>query len=182
MNALDIILILVGIIAFVSGCRKGLLRAAGGIVGVVVSLYLAKGFSHLVSPWLLDCLPEADNRLVVVLAFLCVFIVSYIVISLLVRLLESIVSAILLGWANRLLGGFASLLVGIFLSSVVLNAIVLIDKDKQVLKQSTREGSILYESVVSFAPALFPMLKPSSWFEEASSPTTHSQLLHSARM
>lgn len=109
MNWLDIVIMAaVGISAFI-GVRKGIIKVAFTLVGLVVGVILAGRYYAPFSQWL-SFIPWAG--LAKVAAFAIIFIGVMVLATVLARLLKQAVSAIMLGWANHLVGGILGFVVG----------------------------------------------------------------------
>ncbi len=109
MNWLDIVIIVgVGVAAFI-GVRKGIIKIAFTLAGLVVGIVLA-GRYYVPFSQHLTFIPQAS--LAKVAAFAIIFIGVMIIATLLARLVKWAASAIMLGWANRLVGGILGFVVG----------------------------------------------------------------------
>ncbi len=109
MNWLDmVIMVAIGVAAFI-GVRKGIIKMAATLVGLVVGVVLAGRYYALFSKWLFF-IPWPG--LAKVAAFAIIFIGVMVLATVLARLLERATSAIMLGWVNRLVGGILGVVVG----------------------------------------------------------------------
>lgn len=163
MNSIDIIALILALIALIDGCRKGIVKTIANIAGVIVGIYIAKGFSYLISSWLSSCLPELDSAVVGIISFVVLFLLTLIAVRMLAKLLDSILSAIMLGWINRLLGGVFSIAMYMFVISILLNVYEYFDKEQTWIGKERIEDSYSYGIVRDFAPKIFPMLRFDKW-------------------
>lgn len=109
MHWLDtVIIVAVGIAAFI-GVRKGIIKVALTLVGLVVGVILAGRYYAPFSQWL-SFIPWAG--LAKVAAFAIIFIGVMVLATVLARLLKQAASAIMLGWVNHLVGGILGFVVG----------------------------------------------------------------------
>ena len=109
MNWLDIVLIiLIGVATFI-GLRKGIIKMALTLGGLVLGIFLAGRFY----------LPFSERLTLIssptwakVAAFAIIFIGIMVLAAILAHFLEKVASAIMLGWANRLVGAILGFMVG----------------------------------------------------------------------
>jgi membrane protein required for colicin V production len=117
MNWLDIVLIiLIGVATFI-GLRKGIIKMALTLGGLVLGIFLAGRYY----------LPFSERLTLIssptwakVAAFAIIFIGVMVLAAILAHFLEKVASAIMLGWANRLVGGILGFLVGAMFCGAVL--------------------------------------------------------------
>lgn len=158
MNVIDIVAVIFAVIALIDGCRKGLVRSIGNLVALIGSILLARKCSYMLGPWLGNLLDKADPKVIQVLSFVIVMMIAYVLLSIIVKMLDKAVSAIFLGWLNRLLGGVLSFLISFFVLSILLNVYEAVDKKHVLIDEQTIGNSICYDTVLHFAPTLWPML------------------------
>lgn len=117
MNWLDIVLIVVIGLATFIGFRKGIIRMALTLGGLVLGIFLAgRYYASFAEKLTLISSPTWSK----VAAFAIIFIGVMIVAAILARLLEKFASAILLGWVNRLVGAILGFIVGAMFCGAVL--------------------------------------------------------------
>jgi membrane protein required for colicin V production len=117
MNWLDIVLIVaIGVVTFI-GLRKGIIKMALTLAGLVLGIFLAGRYY----------LPFSEHLTLIssptwakVAAFAIIFIGIMVAAAILARLLERVASAILLGWVNRLVGAIIGFVVGAMFCGAVL--------------------------------------------------------------
>jgi membrane protein required for colicin V production len=117
MNWLDIVLIVaIGVVTFI-GLRKGIIKMALTLGGLVLGIFLAGRYY----------LPFSEHLTLIssptwakVAAFAIIFIGIMVAAAILARLLERVASAILLGWVNRLVGAIIGFVVGAMFCGAVL--------------------------------------------------------------
>lgn len=159
MNVIDIVLMVVALIAFLVGWRKGLVSAIGGLVALVGAVWTARTYAAHLAEIFAGWWSEMDEKVLYIIAFALVFLVVNLVISLLAHLLESLLKALFLGWVNRLFGALLSVVIAAFMTSIVLNIYEFADKDHHLISAQQIEDSVLYDRVLSVLPAIVPDLK-----------------------
>jgi membrane protein required for colicin V production len=117
MNWLDIVLIVaIGIATFI-GLRKGIIRAALTLAGLIVGIILAGRFY---SPFSEHLTLISSPVWAKVAAFAIIFIGVMVIAAILARLLERAASAIMLGWVNRLVGAILGFIIGAMFCGALL--------------------------------------------------------------
>jgi membrane protein required for colicin V production len=123
MNFLDYIVI--GILAFtlVRGFMRGLILEVTAVLGILAGFVVA-GHHH---PALADFLRSRFPSLpyAVLLSYALVFLAAWLVVALLGLLASKLARALLLGWADRLLGAAVGLLKGTLAAAVLVTVLTL---------------------------------------------------------
>ena len=117
MSWLDILIIIVIVISAFTGLKNGIIKAALSLAGLIVGVILAGRYYVPLSEQL-TFIPQADIAKIV--AFAIILIGVMIIASVLAGLLKWSVSAIMLGWANRLIGAVFGLLLGAIFCGALL--------------------------------------------------------------
>ena len=150
MNWLDIVIIIVVGIATVIGLRKGIIRMVLTVVGLVVGIFVAGRYYTPFSEYLTFISSPGWAK---VAAFAIIFIGIMVAAALLSRLLERASSAIMLGWANRLVGA----ILGFLLGALFIGAIIAIWV-KYIGMSGTIEQSRLAPILLSQFPRVLALL------------------------
>ncbi|HEY55828.1 MAG TPA: CvpA family protein [Dehalococcoidia bacterium] len=117
MNWLDIVLVVVIGLATFIGLRKGIIKMALTLAGLVLGIFLAGRYYMPFSEHLTLISSPTWAK---VAAFAIIFIGVMVVAAILARLLEKAASVIMLGWANRLVGAILGFVVGAMFCGAVL--------------------------------------------------------------
>lgn len=117
MNWLDIVLIVVLVIPALVGLRRGLIKAALSLAGLIVGVILAGNFYGSVS----GLFGFTNNQEVAnILAFALILVLVIVAATVLARLLKFAVSVVMLSWVDHLGGAvFGFLLGAIFLGALL---------------------------------------------------------------
>ena len=118
MTVIDIIILVLLALAVFKGIKDGLMRQLGGIVGLILGIFLAGRFSAMLSGWLHRVAPTLSESVVKVLSFIVIIVVVCLCVVLLSRLLEKVIKITTLGWINRLSVSAVVLLIGVVISVI----------------------------------------------------------------
>ncbi len=157
MNYIDIILAVILLIAAIKGFRKGFIHQAASLIAWIIGIFLAIKISKVMVPVIH---PDLITSLSVakIMSFLLVLIVVVIAILFAGKVIEKFFEDLNLSGLNRLAGLVFSLIKTLFILSVIMILIhISIIRFNWPSKQS-REKSILYQPIESFAPIVFPYL------------------------
>jgi len=117
MNWLDIVIIVaIGLATFI-GLRKGIIKTVLTLAGLILGIVLAGRFYIPFSEQLTLISSPGWAK---VAAFAIIFIGVMVIAAVLARLLEWGTSAIMLGWANRLVGAVLGFVLGAMLCGALL--------------------------------------------------------------
>ncbi|HNV96899.1 MAG TPA: CvpA family protein [bacterium] len=124
MNYVDIIFLIIILFFTITGFRKGLVRALGGIIAIILGFYGASIFYSQASMWLQGITIIFSEPIANVLAFIIVFIIVNRVAMILVYVLDKIFSIPVIGFVNKLLGAIFGFLAGLLLVGILVLAVL----------------------------------------------------------
>lgn len=154
MTILDIILIIpLGWLVFL-GWKKGVIREAATLAGIVAGIWAAVNFSKLVANLL-----NLTGESAILVAFFITFVGALVLTYLLGRSIERMVKSAHLSIANKIAGAALGMAKALCVLAVLLNGIVLLDKKEDLISNETREKSILYKPVYNTGNLLISSLK-----------------------
>ncbi|WP_419787638.1 CvpA family protein [Pseudodesulfovibrio sp.] len=152
MNTLDIIILCILVIFLIRGLFRGLIQEVLSLAAVVLAVYLASGYQHLLVPYIE---PYITTEMIVNgLAYAVIFIGTLIIFWLLTKLIRSMLEISMLGWIDRTAGGIFGLLEGALIGLILLMFIQSFAPDSNWLKGSyiaPRAGHLV-ELVGDLAP------------------------------
>jgi len=134
----------------VSGLLKGAIRILGAIAGVVAAIIIGWRFTPALAELLIPKISSVFFGKV--LAFLAIFIAVMIVAAIVVFLLNKLFDAILLGWANKLVGFVLGLVIGTFVVCVIIWVSLQLYPELADLYTHTRLVRLLAALLFVFAP------------------------------
>ena len=154
MTILDIILLIPLAWLVFLGWKKGVIREAATLAGIVAGIWAAVHLSRLVAN-LLGLKGESS----ILIAFFITFVGALVLTYLLGHGIEKMVKSAHLSLANKITGAVLGMAKALCILAVLLNGIVLIDKKEEIIPPTTREKSILYKPVYSTGNLLISSLK-----------------------
>ena len=157
MNWFDLVVFILMLIALVNGYRKGLIRQLVGLAIIILSAIFGGKLAAYILPELNRFLDLSPN-LARVLSFLLAFAAIAIVISLIGNLIQKFVNIILLSFVNRLLGSFIAVGTLMFILSIILNLVLMLDKKENLISKEIKNESFFFERVEAVVPAVVPYL------------------------
>ncbi len=158
MNFLDIILILCLIWAVWSGARKGFFVQLGGIVAIVLGIWLAVRHSAGLGVWL-DGKLGVNGEIAYYAAFALIVIACLVLIGLAGWLVGKIFHLVGLGILNRLGGVVLSLAKTVLILGALLMAFQAINRHANLVNQSRLDNSLLCGPIVRATDAALPFLE-----------------------
>lgn len=154
MTLLDIILAIpLGVFIFL-GWKRGVIREAAALVGVLIGIWAAVHFSRLVSS-LLGLTGEHS----ILIAFFILFVGALVLASMLGRVAERVIKSLKMNLPNKIAGAALGMIKALCILSVILNGIIMIDKNEKLISRETRVESLLYTPVYSTGNELISSLK-----------------------
>ncbi len=154
MTILDIILALPLAIFIFLGWKRGVIREAATLVGVLIGIWAAVHFSRLIATLL-----GLTGESAILIAFFIVFVGTMVLAFLLGRIAERVLKAVKLNLPNKIAGAALGMVKALCILSVVLNGIVLLDRDNKLITKESEEKSLLYTPVYTTGNELISSLK-----------------------
>lgn len=162
MNWFDLVILILLLISLLNGYKKGLIQQLVGLAIILLSAIFGGKLAAYILPGLEKFL-ELSPSLTRVLSFVLAFAAIAIVISLIGRLLQQLLAAVLLGTANRILGSIIAVGTLMFILSIILNLILMLDKNESLISQEIKEESFFFKRVEAVVPAVVPYLNKEFW-------------------
>ena len=154
MNILDIILAVPMLVFIFFGWKKGLVREVATLVGLLAGIWAAVHLSQLVAE-----LIGLEGENAILIAFLVCFVGALVLAWLLGRLVEGLLKVTKLSILNRIAGAVLGMVKALCILAVLLNSVVMLDKNQILLKSETTEASVLYKPVYNTGNRLTASLK-----------------------
>ena len=162
MNWFDLVILILLLIAIVNGYRKGLVMQLVGLTVIILSAIFGGKLAEIILPELHQLLYLSPN-LARVLSFVLSFATIAIVISLIGSLLQRIINVIFLSFINRILGSLVSVGTLMFILSIILNLVLMLDRNETIINKEIKEESFFFYKVETVVPAVVPYLNEELW-------------------
>ena len=154
MSILDLILAVPLAIFIFRGWKKGLVREAAMLAGVVAGIWAAVHLSQLVASLL-----KLTGENAILIAFFITFVGVLVLVYLLGRSLERLLKTAHLTLPNQIAGALLGMVKVLCILAVLLNGIVLFDRQEKLLTPAVKEKSLLYKPVYNTGNLLVESLK-----------------------
>ena len=164
MNYIDYILIILIIIGFILGYKDGLVRKLIGLAGLIAAIILAVNYSTELGNYLA---PAFNNELYLskIIAGIVIFLTTILIVSIVKRLIHPVDKVN--KFINQFLGGIAGALQIVFVLSVFLLLLNILNFPKE----KDKEKSIFYSSIYKIVPSAIelvvgPEFKPEGFIKD----------------
>ena len=117
MNWLDIVILVALVIPTFIGLKRGLIKSALSLAGLIIGVVLASNFYDSLGQ-VLTFIP--NETVANIVAFILILAVVMVIAAVLARLLKSIVSVVMLGWVDHVGGAVFGFLLGAIFWSAIL--------------------------------------------------------------
>ena len=154
MTVLDIILAVPLAVFIFLGWKRGVVREAATLVGVLIGIWAAVHFSRLIATLL-----GLTGDSAILIAFFIIFVGTMVLAFLLGRIAERVIKAVKMNLVNKIAGAALGMVKALCILSVVLNGIVMIDKENTLISKESQEKSLLYTPVYTTGNELISSLK-----------------------
>lgn len=114
---LDGIILILSVLAFARGWRKGLLWAIGSLIAILIGVFVSLKLSQEVADFLFQQ-NLLTSKYTLLISFVLLFLLSIWCFRLLIKFVEKVLDKVFLGWVNNLLGGLLYSFFAVFLVSV----------------------------------------------------------------
>lgn len=117
MNWIDIVILVILAVSTFTGLRRGIIKSALSLAGLIVGVVLAGRFYATLAEWL-TFMPQ--DGVAQAVSFITILVVVMIIAAVLASLLKWVASAVMLGWANHLGGAVFGLILGAISAGALL--------------------------------------------------------------
>ena len=154
MQLIDILLAIPLLFFIYKGWKKGLVREVATLAGLLAGIWACVHLSQQVAMWL-----NLDSENTILIAFIVTFVAVLVLTYLLGRCVEGLLKAAKLSLLNRLAGALLGTVKALCILAVLLNYVVMFDKQEVVIKPEAKENSLLYKPVYNVGNQLTASLK-----------------------
>ncbi len=157
MNYIDIILGILLVLGAIHGFKKGLVVELASLAALILGIWGAIEFSYVTTDFLIENF-NFQTKYLNIISFIITFVVIVILVHIVGSVINKMVETLMLGFINRLAGLVFGVLKSVLILSILLVVFDKIDEDVNLLSDSKKESSRLYEPVRNFAPSIFPFI------------------------
>lgn len=157
MNWFDLLAGILLLIAFINGYRKGLIMQLVGLATIVLAAIFGGRVAGRILPEITR-LTEMSTDVARVLSFVLAFALIAILLSFIGRLIQKFIDVVFLSFINRILGSVISTSTMLLLLSILLNLVLMLDKNKTFINREIREDSFFFGRVEAVVPAIVPYM------------------------
>lgn len=116
MATFDIVVLVVAVISFIYGMKRGIIIELSGVVGIILAIWAGTHFSYITYDFMAAHF-DIPSTVAPLVAFGLTVVVALILFSYIARLLNKMVNSTILSVVNRLLGGIFSTIKILFIIS-----------------------------------------------------------------
>ena len=157
MNWIDLIIIVLLILSFVSGFINGFVKEVASLAALILGIWGAIKFSSFTAAKLYDWF-DMSGQYVGIIAFLVTFGIIVVLIHFVGIIADKIIDAVSLGFLNRILGMVFGVIKSVMIMSVIFCVLNALDVRHPFLPKETIERSKFYNPISDIAPAIFPII------------------------
>ncbi|WP_439130212.1 CvpA family protein [Polaribacter sp.] len=158
MNVFDIIIAVILLFAAVRGFMKGLFSEVASLIAIVAGVFCAIHFSYYVEYFLNDSVLKWSHQTNKIVAFAVTFLAVVLFIIFIGKVLTKLADITSLGFLNKILGGVFAVLKSAIILSVIFLFFDKFNKTIPFVSEKTLNESVLYNSVRTIVPTLFPAI------------------------
>ena len=164
MNAIDLILIIPLAWAAYKGFKKGFIIEIFSLLALFAGVYGGIHFSDGVANWI-DQTVQIKEKYLPVVSFAVTFIGVVVLVFYLGKLIEKAINMAAMKPLNKLAGALFSVLKYGLIMSVILGFLLPINKNLDLIKQSTINNSVLAKPIKELATTVIPAVKESDFYK-----------------
>jgi len=157
MSYIDIFILIIVVVAAISGFSKGLIIGMASLAGLVLGIVLSLKFAGYVEIALKNMF-DSHSVFMYIIAFAVCFGLVVLAVHAIAKSIEKVVEIAALGFLNRLGGAAFGILKALFLLSALIYFITLFSPDNQLISPLQKEKSRFYKPLEGFLPAVLPFL------------------------
>ncbi len=157
MNYIDIILLILLILAAISGFKNGLIAEIVSLAALILGVWGAIEFSYITADVLTDKFNFTSSHLGII-SFVVTFVVIVILVHIVGNVVNKMAETLMMGFINKLAGLIFGVLKSALILSIILIVLDFIDEDVKIIPERVKAESRMYEPIRSFAPSILPFI------------------------
>ena len=151
----DGIILILCLLAFIRGWRKGLLWAIVSVIAVFVAVLVSLKLSNLLATYLFET-HIIQSQYTLILSFVCLFLATIFLFRTIVKFAEKILETLFLGWINKLFGG----ILYCFFILFVISTFIWLTSKVNLLKPANKLQSKTYHYIERISPKTIAFISP----------------------
>lgn len=154
MIALDILFLIILAIGLIRGASRGLVMELSGLLGLIVSIFVAKNYSEVLMGKFFTFF-GIQAEVSYFISFIIVLLLSLVVIHFLAILISRFIKLVMLDWLNKLGGAVFSGIKYLLILGAILYAFERMNNVVQLVEKEEIAKSKLYSPIKSTAYLIF---------------------------
>ena len=154
MIALDILFLIILAIGLIRGASRGLVMELSGLLGLIVSIFVAKNYSEVLMGKFFTFF-GIQAEVSHFISFIIVLLLSLVVIHFLAILISRFIKLVMLDWLNKLGGAVFSGIEYLLILGAILYAFERMNNVVQLVEKEEIAKSKLYSPIKSTAYLIF---------------------------
>lgn len=157
-NWFDIVILGILLLVFIQGYRKGLIMMAIELAIVILATIFGGTLANRILPKI-EHLTNMSQQWANVTSYIIAFVAIAFVLSIIGKVVQKLFNAINLNFLNRIGGGILSMGISMIILSIVVNLILVLDKNNSIITPEMTSKSFFYEGVQAVVPSVTPYLE-----------------------
>lgn len=157
-NWFDIVVLGILLLVFIQGYRKGLIMMAIELAIVILATIFGGTLANMILPKV-ESLTNMSQQWANVVSYIVAFLTIAFVLSMIGKVVQKLFNVINLNFLNRIGGGILSMGISMIVLSIIVNLILVLDKNKSIITPEIASKSFFYEGVQAVVPSVTPYLE-----------------------
>lgn len=153
MGTIDIIIIVILAIGFVRGLKNGFARELGGIISIILGIYLAMNFAGKTIE-----LFDIKSNYAYEIGFAITLIAVIIGVALLSKIITNLLKMVSLDGVNKIFGGLLSVITYILVMSILLEILASFNSKSQLFGIDFYNDSFMCNLMINLSDTIFPFI------------------------
>lgn len=157
-NWFDIVILGTLLLVFIQGYRKGLIIMAIELTIVILATIFGGTLANKILPKV-EYLTNMSQQWANVVSYIVAFVAIALVLSMIGKIVQKLFSIINLNFLNRIGGGVLSMGISMIILSIIVNLILVLDKNRSIITPEIASKSFFFEGVQAVVPSVTPYLE-----------------------
>ena len=161
MNWLDLLIVIVVAIGLIKGLFDGFIKQVVSLASFILAIFFAGKIAGPLRDWLVNYDSITNTVPPLIITIVC-YMLAFVFIILIFKYLGKLLSNATAGpvsYFNHLFGGLFGAFLSLLLLSLTFNILTAVDSDSIILKEQTKQESVLFHKVESIVTLISPYIK-----------------------